>query len=79
MGFNTFDWMVSYLTGSPGHSVTFSLWNFGLPQVLIDGYNFYIFAMLIPLWFGSFLIASSVLYSLIQRQVEQARVVKSPV
>jgi hypothetical protein len=79
VGFNTFDWMVSYLTGSPGHSVTFSLWNFGLSQVLIDGYNFYIFAMLIPLWFGSFLVSSSLLYSLIQRRMNQARIIKSAV
>jgi len=72
VGFNTFDWMVSYLTGSPGRNVTFSLWNFGLPQIPIDGYSFYIFAMLIPLWSGSFFIAVSVLYSLIQRRPKKS-------
>ena len=68
VGFNTFDWMVSYLVGSPGHLVTFSLWNWGLPNVPIDGWNFYIFAMLIPLWLGSFLISISIFYPLIRRQ-----------
>jgi hypothetical protein len=68
VGFNTFDWMVSYLVGSPGHPVTFTLWNFGLPNVPIDGWNFYIFAMLIPLWVGSFLVSSSILYALIRSQ-----------
>lgn len=68
VGFNTFDWMVSYLVGSPGHLVTFSLWNFGLPNVPIDGWNFYIFAMLIPLWSGSFLVSLSIFYSLIRRR-----------
>jgi hypothetical protein len=68
VGFNTFDWMVSYLVGSPGHLVTFTLWNFGLPNVPIDGWNFYIFAMLIPLWLGSFLVSLSILYGLIRSQ-----------
>jgi hypothetical protein len=66
IGFNTFDWMVSYLVGTPGHLVIFTLWNFGLPSVPIDGWNFYIFAMLIPLWLGSFLISLSILYVLIR-------------
>jgi hypothetical protein len=68
VGFNTFDWMVSYLVGSPGHRVNFSLWNFGLPNVPIDGWNFYIFAMLIPLWLGSFLVSLPIFYSLIRRR-----------
>jgi hypothetical protein len=69
VGFNTFDWMVSYLTGSPGHIVTFTLWNFGLSQVPIDGYAFYVFAMLIPLWAGSFLATVFLLDTLIKKRV----------
>jgi hypothetical protein len=68
IGFNTFDWMVSYLVGSPGNRVTFTLWNWGLPNVGIDGWNFYIFAMLIPLWLGSFLISFPIFYMLIRSQ-----------
>jgi len=68
VGFNTFDWMVSYLVGSPGKPVTFTLWNFGLPNVPIDGWNFYIFAMLIPLWLGSFLVSFSTLYPIIRNR-----------
>ena len=66
VGFNTFDWMVSYLTGSPGKPVTFTLWNWGLPNVEINGWNFYIFAMLIPLWLGNFLISFPIFHTLIQ-------------
>ena len=68
VGFNTFDWMVSYLVGSPGNPVTFTLWNWGLPNVGINGWNFYIFAMLIPLWLGSFLISLPILHMLIRSQ-----------
>src|SRR4030065_1706 len=58
---------------NPSFSVTaktaynfFAVWNWGLPNVEINGWNFYIFAMLIPLWLGSFLISFPTVHTLIQ-------------
>ena len=62
LAFNTFDWMVSYVTGSGGNPNVFTLWNFNMPFISIDGWNFYAFCVLAPLWIGGCFLATSLLF-----------------
>jgi len=62
LAFNTFDWMISYETGLGGSPNFVGVWNFFMPNLMINAWLFYFFCIIVPLWVGGFLATSPVLY-----------------
>ena len=57
LGFNTMDWMISYVVFS---SKGWSLWMLNLSAVFVESWNFYFFLGVLPLFLGGFFLSVSV-------------------
>jgi hypothetical protein len=68
LGFNTFDWQISYMAGNGGESNFYQMWPLGLSGMLIEGWNFYLCCVLIPLWFGAFLTTLAIINWIIENR-----------
>lgn len=58
LGFNTLDWMLS---GAASSNRVWSLWVYGLNNVKVNSWDFYLVTVVLPLFAGGFLIGSALL------------------
>jgi hypothetical protein len=66
ISFNTFDYMVAYATGSTSATLTFyPMWNFN-SGIVIDGWDFYVFCVVIPLFVGAMLLTLPISWLLVK-------------
>lgn len=58
LGFNTLDWMLSRASSSREH---WAPWMVGIENVEIESWNFYFLFVILPLFFGGFLVGVALL------------------
>lgn len=58
LGFNTLDWMLNRASGS---NVEWTLWVYGLSNIKLNSWDFYLWTLIVPLFLGGFLIGATVL------------------
>lgn len=57
LGFNTLDWMLS---GASSSKEYWAPWMVGLDNIKIESWNFYLLLVILPLFFGGFLIGLAI-------------------